>query len=272
MASAGHSAITSSASGKRSGVAKRERGSTTNGRQPAARATRQSAAAKSTAPKTTSRGGGRDHVDEQRRAFVLAQLGALAPDQLLGGGARRPASSASSPRLPEVAPSASTSSLSPSRAVRLASHDRHECGAPAVEGDARELGLEAHSQRSTQTSISPPQGRPTSQASESAMPKWRSRGSPPVKDLLGDLDHGALDAAAGDGADDRAALADGHLRAGRHRGGALRRRRRWRPRRARRARSTPRCRGGRQSWGASHAPSARSYAERRARRGGTCAA
>src|SRR3954467_7999795 len=101
-ASAGHSAITASASGKRSGVAKRERGSTTNARQPAAFATRQSATAKSMAPKTTSRGGVRGeevgwestdprgragHIHEQRHITVLVQLAALDPDQLLGVGA-----------------------------------------------------------------------------------------------------------------------------------------------------------------------------------------
>ena len=44
-ASSGQAAMTSSASGKRSGVANCERGSHTNGRQPAARASRHSAAA-----------------------------------------------------------------------------------------------------------------------------------------------------------------------------------------------------------------------------------
>src|SRR4051794_32861431 len=44
-----------------------------------------------------------------------------------------------------------------------------------------------------------------------------------LQDLLGDLDHRALDAAAGHRADDRAALADGHLRPGRHRGRSVHR-------------------------------------------------
>ena len=58
MASSGHAAITSSASGKRSHVAKRLRGSITNGRQPLRRASAASWVAKSTAPKISSRGGG----------------------------------------------------------------------------------------------------------------------------------------------------------------------------------------------------------------------
>src|SRR3954454_25126044 len=45
---------------------------------------------------------------------------------------------------------------------------------------ASDLGLEAHgSYRSTNTPISPPHGSPTSQASESAIPKCSRRGSPP---------------------------------------------------------------------------------------------
>ena len=88
-AASGHAATTRSASGKRAGWAKRARGSTTNGRQPTARAILHSWAAKSTAPKTNSRGGGNVHVDEQRRAVGLAALGALGPHQLVGGRGRR---------------------------------------------------------------------------------------------------------------------------------------------------------------------------------------
>ena len=56
--SPGQATITASAPGKRSGVAKRGRGSITNGRQPAARASRVSAAASGTAPIAISRGAG----------------------------------------------------------------------------------------------------------------------------------------------------------------------------------------------------------------------
>ena len=57
-ATSGQATITSSAAGKRSAVAKRARGSTTNGRHPASLATSASCAAKSMAPTIISRGGG----------------------------------------------------------------------------------------------------------------------------------------------------------------------------------------------------------------------
>ena len=79
----------------------------------------------------------------------------------------------------------------------------------------------------THTSISPPHGRPTSQASESAIPKWTSCGCSPCMHPLGDLDDRALDAAAGHAAGDLAVLVDGHLRARRARRRTLRRRPRW---------------------------------------------
>src|SRR5205085_5603086 len=69
------------------------------------------------------------------------------------------------------------------REVRPA-HDGDECGAPVLARDLGEVLLNAHgSNRSTQTSISPPHGSPTSQASSSAMPNVSSCGSPPVKTL-----------------------------------------------------------------------------------------
>src|SRR5262249_20467598 len=60
-------------------------------------------------------------------------------------------------------------------------HHGDECAAAALTREPCELGLQAQrSYRSTNTSISPPHGSPTSHASESAMPKCRRRASPPL--------------------------------------------------------------------------------------------
>ena len=130
--------MTSSASGKRSRVANRPRGSTTNGRQPAARAMRQSAAAKSTAPKTISRGGGATTSTNS----VAAQLRALGPHQLLGVRDARAASRSAIPSVPDASPSGAHEQL---RAERPSpDHDGDERRPAAGLRDRLELGLQAH--------------------------------------------------------------------------------------------------------------------------------
>src|SRR6266540_369705 len=146
-ASPGHATSSSPALGRRSFVANPGRASTTAVRQPSRVAARQSASAVSTAPKTSRRGGG-------------------------------PSTSAKT-----VSPSSSSTRLGPasiaSRAVRRRSPARSPSitvrDTPGSSGSGSPL-----SSRSTKTSISPPQGSPTSQASSSAIPYERSRGAPPA--------------------------------------------------------------------------------------------
>src|SRR5207248_8637661 len=58
-------------------------------------------------------------------------------------------------------------------------HHGHERRAAVLARDRRVPARCAHGRySSTNTSISPPQGSPTSHASASAIPKWSSRGSP----------------------------------------------------------------------------------------------
>ena len=122
----------------------------------------------STAPNRISRGGGptTSMNSPSRRSDVSAHN---------SSSAIRAASSSSSgePSDPERAPSTSTRSLAPgaapSRTVTSAARP------PERAISSNRLGSYA----STQTSISPPHGRPTSQASESAIPKWSSCGGSP---------------------------------------------------------------------------------------------
>ena len=134
-ASSGHAATTSSASGKRAGCAKRARGSTTNGRQPAARASRHSAAAKSTAPKAISRGGGNVDVDEQdvRRPRRGARSARATSARRRAGRRRRPAPGRRAS--PCRSPSARDEHLRARR--RRPTSTRDERAAPAA---ARQLG------------------------------------------------------------------------------------------------------------------------------------
>ncbi len=64
------------------------------------------------------------------------------------------------------------------RAERLALDDGEEDGALLVLDRLEQAVDSRHSSRSTKTSISPPQGSPTSHASSSAMPYERSFGVP----------------------------------------------------------------------------------------------
>ena len=146
-------------------------------------------------------------------------LRALGPEQLLRGldarrvelGRRRARRRCCRRR----APAASRRCAGPAITVTSAAR-------PSAAAISRELALQAHrANSSTNTSISPPHGSPTSQASLSAIPKWSSRGSSRAQHLGGGLDDGALDAAAGDGAGHLAVLVHGHLRAGRARRRAL---------------------------------------------------
>ena len=200
-------------------VANWERGSHTNGRQPAARASRASEGRRSPR-RRRSRAWAR--VRRRRRTTCCRRPRASpsARPRAAPPRPRRPrASSSAAPSPPSVLPSARTSSFAPMR--RPVDHGNQRRA--AVRGsDVRELGLEAHrANSSTKTSISPPHGSPTSQASLSAIPKWRRRGSCRAQHLGGGLDHGALDAAAGDRPRHLAALVHGHLRAGRARRRAL---------------------------------------------------
>ena len=159
---------------------------------------------------------GVDDVDEE----VAANLGALLPHELLGVGLALGVELGVAERALRRAVGAHEQLLALVRAL----HDGDERGAPVLARDLCELLVDAHgSKRSTQTSISPPHGSPTSQASSSAMPNVSSCGSPPlVEDLVGDLDDRALDAAAGHHARDLAAVVDRHLRARRARRRAAR--------------------------------------------------
>ncbi len=64
------------------------------------------------------------------------------------------------------------------RAERLAFDDGEQDGALLAVDDLEQAVRDAHSSGSTKTSISPPQGRPTSHASSSPMPYERSLGFP----------------------------------------------------------------------------------------------
>ncbi len=146
----------------------------------------------------------RHHVDEHR----AAQLGGLGPQQLLG----RPAG----PRRRARASPAIRTRCRPPRTAAWLPGRRPPAASPRPRGRRR-----ARCRRSgpgwyscTQTSISPPHGRPTFQASSSAIPKCTSCGGSPSQHPVGELDHRALDAAAGHGADDLPVLVDGHLGAG----------------------------------------------------------
>src|SRR6202034_36531 len=120
-----------------------------------ARASRHSEAAISTAPNTSSRGGGpiTSTNNPFRRSEVSAQSNSVPT---------RAASSSSSgdPSDPVVAPSAKTSSFAPGTAppkpVTSAARP------PLRASSSKRLGSYAW----THTSISPPQGNPTSHASE----------------------------------------------------------------------------------------------------------
>ena len=133
-ASSGHAATTSSASGKRSAWAKRARGSTTNGRQPATRAIRHSAAAKSTAPKITSRGGGKVTSTNRSTSPTAWRRGALRPHRPPRRARRRRRPAPRSRAMPSVAPSAPTSSLAPGAGPRS---DRDERAAAARRAASR---------------------------------------------------------------------------------------------------------------------------------------
>src|SRR3954452_9500904 len=105
----GHATTTSSASGQGSRVAKRPRGSTTNGRQPAAEAMLHSAAAKSTAPNTISRGGGATtSTNRSPRSSLRSAHISSSPYSTPR------ASSSGDPSEPDASPSARTSSFDPS--------------------------------------------------------------------------------------------------------------------------------------------------------------
>ena len=171
------------------------------GRQPASRASgtaaprcrpRRTRSAVAAAPTTSTN-------SEPRRAERLG------PQQLVGdphrlvvelGRARACPSARRRPRAAAWRPA-----LAPSSSVTSAARP------PACAISANRPGSYA----CIHTSISPPHGSPTSQASESAIPKWTSCGGSPAEHAIGDLDDRALDAAARDAADHLAALVDGHL-------------------------------------------------------------
>ena len=218
-ASSGQAAITSSASGKRARGGElrarvaHERAPAGGPRQPRERR-RVVHGAEDHEPRR-----GRHDVDEQRRLARLARLRALGPEQLLGGLdagrvelRRRRARRRCCRRR---ARAASRRCAGP--AITVTSAARPSAAAMSANSDCR---LTA-SNSSTNTSISPPHGSPTSHASLSAIPKWSSRGSSRAQHLGGGLHDGALDAAAGDGAGHLAVLVHGHLRAGRARRRAL---------------------------------------------------
>src|SRR5215204_4265070 len=168
-ASSGHAAITSSASGKRSRVANCERGSQTNGRQPAER---RGIVHRAEDHEPWRR---RGHVDEERHLAVAHRLRALLPEQILG----RLDGHAIELEVAETSLGGAVRSDQELRARLAARNHGHERGATVLAGDARELPMSAQSTySSTKTSISPPQGRPTSHASLSAIPKCRSLGRP----------------------------------------------------------------------------------------------
>ena len=158
----GQATTSSSALGIRSRVANLPRASATIVRQPTPCAARQSASAVSTAPKTSRRGGGPEHVGEDGAPVELEQTAAAAADQLAGergqvlGAVAEPLAALQHEQL---APAAV--------AVQHREQHRVLVGLERL----RAAGRRAPSSCvSTRTSISPPHGSPTSNASSSAMP------------------------------------------------------------------------------------------------------
>ena len=142
---------------------------------------------------------GRVTSTNSERVAELAQLGALGPHQLLGG--RRPL--AVELVAPEAAVGAAVGAHEQLGAEPRAGDHGDERGAAVLAAMLGELALRAHLwYPSTNTSISPPHGKPNVPRLAVGDPEVQQLGSGAAQHLARDLDDGALDAAAGDGARD----------------------------------------------------------------------
>ena len=159
-ASSGHSTTISSALGTRSGVANRARASTQIVRQPTDFASAHSASPVSTAPTTTSRGGGpKTSAKIVSPSCSSVPLRRISPRQL---------SQAEHVVADDLAPVEQDDQLAAQLA--LARDDREDDGALGPVREREQRVGDAQSRGSRKTSISPPHGSPTPSAWSSVIP------------------------------------------------------------------------------------------------------